>query len=1065
MKKIFYTTAILILIFSNSTLAQQQGFWKTFTSADGLVNNVVSAIEESGDGTLWFGTSGGGVSRYRDGIFDAAFTTANGLANDSVRAILESSDGALWFGTSGGVSRYQNDIWTTFTTADGLANNNISAIVESRDGALWFATLAGGVSRYQNGIWTTFTTADGLADTNVSAIEESSDGALWFGTDQGACRYQNGIWTTFTIADGLADNNVSAIEASSNGTLWFGTLGRGASRYRDGIFDTTFTAAIGLASDSIRAILQSSDGVLWFGTSGGVSRYQDGMWTIFTMADDRLANNDVRAILESSNEALWFATHEGVSRYQESIWTTHTTVGCQTCIAHNYVFAIEESGDGALWFGTYGGVSRYHNGAFDLPFVTNNSLANIVVAIEEAGNDTLWFGTYGGGVSRYQDGIFDIIFTTANGLTNGDVRAIKASRDGALWFGTYGGGVNRYRDGIFDTLTTAENLANDYVLAIEESGDGALWFGTYGGGVSRFRNGNFDTTFTTANGLANDTVLAIEESGDGALWFGTYGGVSRFRDGIFDTTFTPANSRLADNIVFSIEASRDGAMWFGTYGGVSRYQDGIWTTFSQAEGLNDVRAILESSNGAFWFGTQGGGARRLKPDRSPPVTIITEGPEEITGTPTPLFVVSGRDSRTPQDQLVYSYAVVEASRLPDSRDWEPFTDRTAIQTDFLENGRHRFYVRARDAWRNIDPTPATRTFTVDITQPTVIVNSPVTGEIVAGKVVITGSAFDASPRHDFKNYQLRYAFGADRENLTKSDWKDDRFSGIQSHETRNDTLGKWDTRDLPNGPYWLQLSASDSLDHHSHDYVKVEVVRESQTIDSRVGANFLVETGDLEIYIPPNAIPKDMLLHIRECPISGIIPKEDPQVTFVNLCFEITPSNLRLQKSATLTLHYPDSAIINKNEQKLALYYSADGKGDWQRLGGSVNPMQNKITASFKQLGVFALYEDSTIGSEAGILNVTSQPRIIFPQSNGHNTKTAISFELGREAEVTIKIYNLAGRLVRVLKENEFMRHGINVAYWDGKDAAGQVCVTGLHIVTIQAENKMATQTVMVLNK
>ncbi len=45
------------------------------------------------------------------------------------------------------------------------------------------------------------------------------------------------------------------------------------------------------------------------------------------------------------------------------------------------------------------------------------------------------------------------------------------------------------------------------------------------------------------------------------------------------------------------------------------------------------------------------------------------------------------------------------------------------------------------------------------------------------------------------------------------------------------------------------------------------------------------------------------------------------------------------------------------------------------------------------------------------------------------------------------------------------MSHGNNLVYWNGKDQQEEFCVSGLYIVTIKAEEKMATKTVVVLNK
>ncbi len=54
---------------------------------------------------------------------------------------------------------------------------------------------------------------------------------------------------------------------------------------------------------------------------------------------------------------------------------------------------------------------------------------------------------------------------------------------------------------------------------------------------------------------------------------------------------------------------------------------------------------------------------------------------------------------------------------------------------------------------------------------------------------------------------------------------------------------------------------------------------------------------------------------------------------------------------------------------------------------------------------------------------------------------------------------------MRVLTENEPMAYGTQVKSWDGKDQSGHYCLSGLHLVTIQAEDKMVTKTVVVLNK
>jgi len=68
----------------------RKGHWESYALIDGLPAVDVFAILEDREGYLWFGTEGGGVSRY-DGESFVTLTTENGLADNSVTSILEES--------------------------------------------------------------------------------------------------------------------------------------------------------------------------------------------------------------------------------------------------------------------------------------------------------------------------------------------------------------------------------------------------------------------------------------------------------------------------------------------------------------------------------------------------------------------------------------------------------------------------------------------------------------------------------------------------------------------------------------------------------------------------------------------------------------------------------------------------------------------------------------------------------------------------------------------------------------------------------------------------------------
>ncbi len=546
-----------------------------FNTDNGLALDQVCCSKIDNWGNLWFGTTGGGVSRY-DGKSFTNFTTAQGMANSTVLSIVDDKSGNLWFGTwGGGVRRYDGKFFTNFTSAQGLANNNVWSILEDKSGNLWFGTDGGGVSRYDGKSFNSFTVAQGLASNRVRSIVEDKSGNLWFGTAGGVSRYDGKTFNSFTTSQGLANNFVWSIVEDKSDNLWFGTQG-GVSRYNGKSF-TNFTTSKGLASNNVYSILEDKSGNLWFGTQGGgVSRYDGKTFNSFTIAQG-LSNNTVLSIVEDKSGNLWFGTQNGgVSRYDGKTFNSFTAAHG---LSNNIVVSIVEDKSGNLWFGTAGGVSRYDCKSFINFTVAQGLASNTVFSIVEDKRGNLWFGTGGGGVSCYNRKSFTN-FTTAQGLANNEVLSILEDKSGNLWFGTQGGGVSRYDCKSFTNFTTAQGLANNTVFSIIEAKSGNLWFGTQGGGVSRYDSKSF-TNFTTSQGLPSNSVLSILEDKSGNLWFGTEGGgVSRLlrkdveilegktekikeAGPVFFDNFTTVNG-LANDVVYDIVEDKQGNIVVGT---------------------------------------------------------------------------------------------------------------------------------------------------------------------------------------------------------------------------------------------------------------------------------------------------------------------------------------------------------------------------------------------------------------------------------------------------------------------------------------------------------------------
>ena len=97
-------------------------------------------------------------------------------------------------------------------------------------------------------------------------------------------------------------------------------------------------------------------------------------------------------------------------------------------------------------------------------------------------------------------------------------------------------------------------------------------------------------------------------------------------------------------------------------------------------------------------------------DITPPDTSIAGGPSGTIGNNDVIFAYTGSDNETSTSNLEYSYKL-------DTYDtsWSSYTSSTSKSYSDLPNGSYTFQVRAKDEAGNVDPTPASRLFTVDYT--------------------------------------------------------------------------------------------------------------------------------------------------------------------------------------------------------------------------------------------------------------------------------------------------------------------------------------------------------------
>jgi ligand-binding sensor domain-containing protein len=334
---------------------QSDGASVTYTTADGLTDNDISAVAIDPDGRPWVGAWDGNLSRFdgqawqairlleapEDGVYLSAiafddlgqawygvygygvhgqgqdFTSANGLSESYVMAMAISGQ-EVWVGTRLGLSHYDGRQWRNFTPKDGLTGPGVTAVAIDPLGQVWAGTYESGLNRFDGQNWTGFTTADGLPDNRINAVVIDAAGQPWVATPKGVGYFDGQQWTTYTGADGLVADDVKTIAVDDDGHLWFGTavgltefIPPAATPLNEPDF-STYTTADGLPGDKIRDIAFDTGGRAWVGAyEGGASLFDGQSWTIYTAGqgffdpqkkrfgptDDGLASADVQAIL------------------------------------------------------------------------------------------------------------------------------------------------------------------------------------------------------------------------------------------------------------------------------------------------------------------------------------------------------------------------------------------------------------------------------------------------------------------------------------------------------------------------------------------------------------------------------------------------------------------------------------------------------------------------------------------------------------------------------------------------------------------------------------------------
>ncbi|MBI5648442.1 MAG: histidine kinase [Ignavibacteriae bacterium] len=639
-----------------------------------------------------------------------SYTTRDGLSQNVVNCGLQDSKGFLWIGTRYGLNRFDGRVFRAYHRHIGdstsLVDEEVSCLVEDAKGAIWVGTRRGlcvyqrGNDRFRRIEFTTHV-AEREPRPAVLALNITQDGVVWVGTSLGVFHVLPGsiravemtgfrihVTSNFAIHGVTPLDERRTIIASNRGL--FTTLGIRLSP----------DAPI-IRSDVMSSSARCGDSLLLFGHYGDTALVA---FDVRTYAVDPVAivgqEHRVRvwpkSFISTGEENIIAVTNLGLFEYTRLLRRRHG-LSCEATHFFtgqvNGVFLDEE---GRLYACTTQGLvvlthSRpsYTNFAL-FPDVIRRRFDNTVRTLHVRRDGTVcagsiyglhilnsrrsfvslcashlgpeWGHGYNDVVNGIEDTGGDTLFLAGRGLRSYDARtghvrqvATGLSSKAATWCSTQtelGHFLGSLRGGIFvldgrhrvvrqlesernDPRTLSSNEIHDFYRDTR----GHIWIAT-NGGVNRWRPD--DSSFVryehdprNARSIGDNRVWAIIEDTRGWLWVGTYGGgIARYRPATDDFERVTEEDGLPSNAVVAMVSDLRGRLWITTETGLVCYDPSrrTWRSFEEPEVPQfqnfGFKAAARTASGELVFGSAAGIVRfhpdSLRWDTQPPRVLISD---------------------------------------------------------------------------------------------------------------------------------------------------------------------------------------------------------------------------------------------------------------------------------------------------------------------------------------------------------------------------------------------------------------------------------------------------------
>lgn len=211
------------------------------------------------------------------------------------------------------------------------------------------------------------------------------------------------------------------------------------------------------------------------------------------------------------------------------------------------------------------------------------------------------------------------------------------------------------------------------------------------------------------------------------------------------------------------------------------------------------------------------------------------------------------------------------------------------------------------------------------------------------------------------------------------------------------------------------------------------------------------------LIIPSGALLENTEIKIKTIPAALLPPPMDTGVIIIKAGHEITPHGIDFHAPVTLILPYttydldPDrDGVTNFSPDSLTIFYY--DRNDWVKVGDAhVDTVSKTVSVTINHLSTFVLGVDRRIPPSRVLVYLTRNP---FRLNEG----TTIVYQLPAPGNITVKIYDLSGDLIRTLVENlQVPRAGEYSIKWYGGSDSNRFHGSGLYLYVLEYESEDGT--------